>query len=72
MTDSSKARIRKALAVFFKQVYAPGSISGGILQASRPNDSAEWNEEEDSKRSDKSIDSFVKELDDAATRVANR
>ena len=71
MTGNDKA-MRDLLAKYFTQVYSPNSISGGILQASRPNAIADWNEEEDTRRSKRNIASFIKNADLAITRMATR
>lgn len=72
MTDSNKEQTRQLLAAFFQQAYAPDSVSGGILQAIRPNESEEWSEEEDTKRSEDTMSTFMKDFDAAAHRLASR
>lgn len=71
MKEQPKSK-RESLAVFFSQAYAPGSTPGGILQAARPNKSAEWDEEEDRRRSENNVESSVKDFDAAVEIVATR
>ena len=64
--------MRETLAEYFSKVYAPDSIPGGILQAARPNESVDWDEEGDTRRSEETVDSFVKDYDAAVRRLATR
>ena len=64
--------MRDSLARYFSQVYAPDSIPGGILQAARPNESVDWDEEGDTRRSEQNVDAFVKDHDAAVERLATR
>ena len=71
MNEEAK-KMRQSLANYFEQVYAPDSIPGGILHAARPNESVEWDEEEDTRRGEQNVDSFVKSYDAAVELLATR
>lgn len=69
---TKRAVTRKARTEFFKKVYGPNSIAGGILQASRPNNSVEWDADEDARRIKKNALSFAREHDKATEILAKR
>ena len=56
---------REMLTALFEQAYDHDSVSRSILQATRPNESVEWDPEEDSRRNQKNAASFVKQTDEA-------
>ena len=63
---------RAALTSYFEKVFAPGSVPGGIINAVRPNTSLDWNETEDVKRSDATVDADVKDFHEAVVLLAGR
>ncbi|OHC75492.1 MAG: hypothetical protein A3G18_09565 [Rhodospirillales bacterium RIFCSPLOWO2_12_FULL_58_28] len=71
MKERFKA-IRKSLDAYFSKVYASDSIPRGILQATRPNDSFDWDEEGDARRGKKNAASFIKNYDAAVESFATR
>ena len=71
MSKSIK-KASKLRAEFFRMVFEPDSIQGGIIRAARPNDSSEWNEKEDARRIKKNARAFVKEYGEAVGILAAR
>lgn len=63
---------RMALTAFFKQAYAAGSVSGGLLEASRPNISVEWDKEGEARNSDEHVESSVAKFLEASDILAKR
>lgn len=70
--EEKRKSMREEFTEYFSKVYSDGSIPGGILQAHRPNVSVDWDEKEDTRRSEETVDSYVKELDAAVELVATR
>ncbi len=63
---------REELTALFIQAYAPGSVSGGILEAIRPNNSIEWKPETEARNSDEHVASSVDQFLEATEILANR
>ncbi len=63
---------REMLTALFEQAYERDSISRGILQAARPNESRKWDASEDSRRNRENALSFVKQTDEAVKLLAKR
>ncbi len=72
MSSKTNKKRNEKLRQFFDSVYAEGSLAGGLLTASRPNDSADWNREADTELGKKNVKTFVQDFDNAAKLMANR
>ncbi len=62
--DVDQKMTRESRLAFFNRVFSDDSVAAGIIQAVRLNASIPWNEEEDARRSDNTVDSFVKEFEE--------
>lgn len=72
MSDNRKTASRARLREFFDEVYAPDSLAGGIITASRPNQSRDWDADAELELGRRTADAFVRESDAAAARMARR
>ena len=64
--------LRKKYSDFFKQAYARGTVTRGILDATRPNTGEIWDAAGDIERSKVFADEFAKESLEAIDRLSHR
>lgn len=64
--------VRDKYSTFFKQAYAPGTVTRAILEAGRPNTSEKWDPDGDIERSEVFADEYARESIDAIDRLSSR